>query len=176
MYARFKLTPLFCLFPGQTFPVSAAPPPPQSVWLSMEDRGWPLELHAGPPLIYQWHCWLTEHLFTLTHEYSIYSYFKGTKDISIHRREERHLSLCSLSSCILPHLSLFPPPFPLPTSLYMCNLNIGSNMQDLISCACFIRGVDQETFFSLTLWASQHNPAPFARRKSPICPLSAQTL
>lgn len=29
----------------------------------------------------------------------------------------------------------------------MCNLNIGSNMQALISCACFIRGVDQETFF-----------------------------
>lgn len=99
----------------------------------MEVQGQPLELGAGPPLIYQWHYRLTEHLFTLTHEYSISSHFKGTKDISIHTRSERHLSLCSKPA--------------LPTSLYMYKLNIGSDMHALISCACFIRGVDQETFF-----------------------------
>lgn len=116
-------------------------PPP--VWLSMEDSRRPLELHVGPPLIYQWHYWLTEHLFTLTHEYSIYSYFKGTKDISIYGREAASLSLFSLFLFLA--ISLFT--LPLPTSLYMYNLNICSNMQALISCACFIRGVDQETFF-----------------------------
>lgn len=63
----------------------------------------------------------------------------------------RERSGISLSVCSPLHLasslSLFPP--PLSTSLYMYNLNIGSKMQALISCACFISGVDQETFF---LW------------------------
>lgn len=61
--------------------------------------------------------------------------------------EERHLSFSALLLYLALFLYLFPP--PLSTSLYMYNLNIGCKMQALISCACFISGVDQETFF---LW------------------------
>lgn len=43
----------------------------------------------------------------------------------------------------MPSLSLLP--LPLPQSLHIYNLQISSNMQALISCACFIRVVDQET-------------------------------
>lgn len=76
----------------------------------------------------------------LTHEYSIYFYFKGTKDVCIHRREERQLSLLHLL------ISLFLFPLLLPMSLYMYKLN-SSSVQALISCTCFIRGVNRETFF-----------------------------
>lgn len=63
----------------------------------------------------------------------------------IYIRERSCVSLSVLSLLVSCHISLFT--LPLPTSLYMYNLNICSNMQALISCACFIRGVDQETFF-----------------------------
>lgn len=82
----------------------------------------------------------------LTHEYSIYVYFKGTKDVCIHRREEQQFSLFL-------HLliSLFLFSIILPMSLYMYKLNISSSVQALISWTCFIRGVNRETFFSDTL-------------------------
>lgn len=112
LWVEFNLSNLPC------FSVPGTPPCPRTV----EERGWPLEFHEGPPLIYQWHQQLTEHLFILTHEYSIYSYFKGTKDISIHMREERHLSfcLCLLSSCISPYLSSPSSPSSCSLPLYTC--------------------------------------------------------
>lgn len=162
---RLELTLSSRLLPGQAFLVPDAPLP---LWFSM-DRGWPLERHADPPLIYQWHCRMTAHLFTLTHEYSVYSCFKGTKETSIHRREERHLSF---SVCSLP---LYIPLFS-STSLYMYNQNISSNMQTLISCACFIRGVDQETFFPGTLSKPTQSCTVCAKEKSHLSFVSTHTL
>ncbi len=167
-----KLTPLSCLFPGK------GPFLPDGHWLNGSlwriVAGHWSSMQVHPSSISDTAGWQSTYSrslmniqFTPTSRVQkTYLYTGESSGIS--------LSLCSLSSSVSPYLCVSP--LPLPTSLYMYKLNIGSNMQALISCACFIRGVDQETFFCLTLWASQHYPAPFAQRKNPICPLSAQTL
>lgn len=77
-------------------------------------------------------------------------------------------------SLFVPFLYIFP--LFSSTSLYMYNQNISSNMQTLISCACFIRGVDQETFFPGTLSKPTQSCTVCAKEKSHLSFVSTHTL
>lgn len=58
--------------------------------------------------------------------------------------QERRAAVFSLLASVI---SLFLFSLLPPMSLYMYKLNISSSVQALISCTCFIRGVNRETFF-----------------------------
>lgn len=59
--------------------------------------------------------------------------------------QERRVAVLSLPASF--NISLFLFSLLLPMSLYMYKLNISSSVQALISCTCFIRSVNRETFF-----------------------------
>lgn len=136
---ELKLTPPSCLLPGQTFSASVAlqgGPWTTTGALHRSTSHLSVTLLADRALIHA-HSWIFNSLLLQGYKRHIYS----------HERGAASLSLFALLLHLASSLSLFPP--PLSTSLYMYNLNIGSKMQALISCACFISGVDQKTFF---LW------------------------
>lgn len=127
----------------------------------------PVGLRAGSPLIYQWHGELTEHLFKLTHEYSIYSYFKGTKDILYLSTGERS----AMSMFILFLYRSFPFIFCLHFCMFTTDMN--GDMQALISRACSIRSAH---FFTDTLSKPRLSCTARAKGKSHLSFVSTNTL
>lgn len=121
MYAELNVNPLLrCVFRACLL-YTWCPPPSwlcDFLWRTVAGHWGSILDHL---LIYQWHYWLTEHLFTFTHEYSInYCFFQGykRKSISMNRRENFGISLSPSSS--------------LPQSLHIYYLRINRNMQGFI--------------------------------------------
>lgn len=162
-----KRTPLSCLFPGQPFSVPDAPRLRGSLWRTVAGHWSSMQVH--PSSISDTTGWQSTYSCSLMNiQFTPSSRVQKTY---LYTGERSGISLSVRS--LLVSSSLFPP---LLTSLYMYNLNIGSNMQALISCACFIRGVDQETFFPWHFEQANTILHRLRETKNPICPLSAQTL
>lgn len=133
----WMLTPLSCLFPGQAFSVPDAPCLCGSLWRIGAGHWSAMQVH--PSSISDSTGWQSTYSRSLMNiQFTPTSRVQKTY---LYTRERSGISLSLFT------LFLYLPPLSLSTSLYMNNLNIGCNMQALISCACFIRGVDQETFF-----------------------------